>query len=212
MDIKIKIFFFLSFFLLFGGCANKNIHLEPSRKIAIEGIDKKEFCQKDYSTGYIGGCGGSIFEGMIVGSAIEGYFNIAAIEIGGLYIVYKIADYNKKPIELEYVLTKNKFKKILFLIDKYLKIYLPKNYVSVNNLKFPEIKKPEFYYKKIEKFAKLNNLSYTVFIYFNIKKDNTKIEWDIYDKKRSLQKVINTKCPTYDLKICVKKFVEKIKQ
>jgi hypothetical protein len=196
---------FLLFFIV--GCANKQIILKPNQKIALEGINKKEFCQKDYSTGYIGGCLFNLTGGISMGSLINGYLGVAAGSLGVWYVAYSIADYNKKPIELEYVLEKGKFKKTIFLIDKYLKECLPKNYVSVNNLKFPEIKKPEFYYKKIEKFAKLNNLSYTIFIYL----DNKEIEWDIYNNHHILQKVITTKCPNGDLKVCVKKFIKKIK-
>ena len=212
VQIKKSLFLFFFFLFFLTGCSDKNINLKPNQKIALEGIDKKHFCPKDYSTGYIGGCGGLFVESALITYAVDGYFNITAIGFGGLYIAYKVADYNKKPIQLEYILKKGKFKKILFLIDKYLKLYLPKHYISVNNLKFPEIKKSEFYYQKIEKFAKLNNLSYTVFVYLDLKKDNIKIEWDIYDKKHILQKVVNTKCPANDLKICVEKFVEKIKQ
>jgi hypothetical protein len=192
-------------FLFLIGCADKNITLKPTQKIAIEGIDKKEFCQKDYSTGYVGGCLFNLAGEVSMGLIINGYFEAPAIGLGAWYVVYKITDYNKKPVELEYVLKKNKFKKTLFLIDKYLKEYLPQNYVSVNNLKFPKIKEPEFYYKKIEKFAKLNNLSYTIFIYL----DDKGIEWNIYDNHHIFQKVITTKCQK-DVRVCVREFVERV--
>ncbi|WP_457562422.1 hypothetical protein [Caminibacter pacificus] len=84
--------------MLFAGCANKNINLNPNLKIAIEGINKKHFCPKDYSTGYLGGCGGTFAEAMSINAAIDGCFNIAVIGLGEFYIIYKIADYNKKPL------------------------------------------------------------------------------------------------------------------
>lgn len=167
--------------LIFSGCSQKKIILKDE-KISFSGIKKKDIFDSEITNGIIGG-------------TIPVVAKYNPIAIGGIlfitYTTHKIYDYNEKPILIQQNKKDSELNNYLQIIEKVLLNNNYINFVSINKLKFPKIEK-NFYDKKINKFMKINHLTYSIFIVINIESDNVNIKWDIKNQNNKTITSINT--------------------